>query len=113
MTMYENDIIAQDAEMVKDIMPDENTKSKIRHLPGTILTPEVVLHRTLEKIKDIESVTIVVKNKDGTYECDWSQQALSKFALGIQVLQEDFRRSMLASICPYNETEDFDEGDEL
>ena len=57
------------------------------HLPGTKLTPEVVLHRTLNKIDRIKSVAIVICWDDDTYDTDWSQQQLNVLCTGALVLQ--------------------------
>ncbi len=47
---------------------------KLVHLPGTALSPEVVLHRTLQKLEHIESVVVMIKWKKETFDADWSVQ---------------------------------------
>ena len=60
---------------------------KLVHLPGTKLTPEVVLHRTLAKLDHIASVVVVIQWKDETFDTDWSQQKLSALCMGSMLLQ--------------------------
>lgn len=47
---------------------------KLVHLPGTALSPEVVLHRTLQKLEHIESVVVMIAWKGGKFDADWSVQ---------------------------------------
>lgn len=62
---------------------------KIIHMPGTRLSPEVVLHRTLEKIEHIESVAVVIRWKvDDTYDVDWSQQKTSELCMSAMMLHD-------------------------
>lgn len=52
-------------------------KPKLVHLPGTVLSPELVLRRTLEKISYIRSVAVVIEWKeDRSVDVDWSQMSL-------------------------------------
>lgn len=57
------------------------------HLPGTKLTPEVVLHRTLNKLEHIKSVALIICWNDDTFDTDWSQQQLNVLCAGALVLQ--------------------------
>lgn len=59
---------------------------KLVHLPGTQLTPEVVLHRTLNKLEHIQNVTLIIEWQDGTMDVDWSQQKVSTLCMGLKVL---------------------------
>jgi hypothetical protein len=52
---------------------------RLVHLPGTKLTPDVVLHRTLNKLDHIKAVTIVIQWNDETFSVDWSQMRASEF----------------------------------
>lgn len=61
---------------------------KIFHLPGTRLTPEVVLHRTLTKVDHVEAVTVIIQWKDGTYAVDWSQQKVRDLCMASMVLHD-------------------------
>lgn len=60
---------------------------KIIHLPGTELSPEVVLHRTLTKIDSIKNITVVIQWKDDTLGADWSSMKSSELAMASFVLQ--------------------------
>lgn len=62
---------------------------KIIHLPGTKLTPEVVLHRTLTKLDHIKSVTVIIQWNDETFDVDWSQQQVSDLCTGSMLLQRE------------------------
>ena len=42
------------------------------HLPGTRLTPEVVLHRTLNKGARIKGVVVIIQWDDDSMGVDWS-----------------------------------------
>lgn len=46
---------------------------RIVHLPGTTLSPKVVLHQTLDHIENIKAVTIVIQWDDDTFSIDWSR----------------------------------------
>lgn len=59
---------------------------KLVHLPGTKLTPEVVLHRTLNKLERIKAVTIVIQWDDDSYVADWSQMKASEICMASAVL---------------------------
>jgi len=54
---------------------------RLVHLPGTVLTPEVVLHRTLNKTACIKAVVVVIQWDDDTYDVDWSQQRVSELCM--------------------------------
>lgn len=58
------------------------------HLPGTRLTPEVVLHRTMNKVARIKSVVIVVQWDDETFDADWSQMKASELAMAALLLSK-------------------------
>lgn len=62
---------------------------KIAHLPGTKLTPEVVLARTLEKAPRIKSVVVVVMWDDDTFDTDWSQMQVSEFCMASKILDKE------------------------
>lgn len=64
---------------------------KIKHLPGTRLTPEVVLHRTLGKLEAIKSVCVIIEWDDDTYDMDWSQQPLSSLAMAQVTVDKHIR----------------------
>ena len=78
-------------------MSDESNapfERKIIHLPGTKLTPEVVLHRTLTKLPHIKSVVVVIQWDDGSVECDWSSMMVSDLFMGAMALDEEARKEL-------------------
>ncbi len=58
------------------------------HLPGTRLTPEVTLHRTLNKLDRIKAVVVVVQWDDDTFDADWSQMKASELAMAALILNK-------------------------
>ena len=62
---------------------------KLVHLPGTRLSPEVVLHRTLAKLPRIKAVAVVITWDDDTIDTDWSQMKSSELAACSMVLSDD------------------------
>lgn len=62
---------------------------RIIHLPGTKLTPEVVLHRTLTKLDHIQSVAVIIQWNDGTFDIDWSNQKVSELCMGSMIFQKE------------------------
>jgi hypothetical protein len=65
---------------------------KIIHLPGTKLTPEVVLHRTLTKLPHIKAVTIIIQWDDDSYAVDWSSMRVSELSLASMTLENTARK---------------------
>lgn len=61
------------------------------HLPGTRLTPDVVLHRTLNKISDIKAVTVVIQWNDDRFSVDWSQMRASELCAAALMLDINAR----------------------
>lgn len=61
------------------------------HLPGTELTPEVVLHRTLNKLHRIRAVTVIIQWDDDTFDADWSQQKVSDLCMSAMYLDDKTR----------------------
>ena len=55
-------------------------------------TARVVLERTLDKIDSIDDVIVVVRWKDGTVDCDWSNMKKSDFAFSAMAVHEQARR---------------------
>lgn len=58
------------------------------HLPGTKLTPAVVLHRTLNKIDHIKAVLVVIQWNDDTLACDWSQMTTADMCMASMVASD-------------------------
>jgi len=61
--------------------------SKLVHLPGSKLTPEVVLHRTLNKLEHIKAIVVVIQWNDESYDLDWSQMKTSELVMGAGALR--------------------------
>ena len=68
---------------------------KLVHLPGTKLTPEVVLHRTLNKIDDIKAVTVVIQWGNDQVSVDYSQMKVSELCMASVMLQSTASAVML------------------
>lgn len=62
---------------------------KIVHLPGSRVSPQVVLHQTLEKVSRVKAVTLVIQWDDDTYDIDWSRQTASELCMGAVLLQAE------------------------
>lgn len=67
---------------------------KIVHLRGTPLTPDVVLHRTLQDVKKISAIAVVIKWDDDTYDVDWSRMTTSDLCMASMVLSDLATRVM-------------------
>lgn len=57
------------------------------HLPGTPLTPEVVLHRTLNKIARIKSVIVIMTWDDDSVGTDHSLQSASDMVFAAKIFE--------------------------
>lgn len=69
-----------------------STGRKIAHLPGTRLTPDVVLARTAEKLPRIKALVVIAQFDDDTVGVDWSSMRLSDLcfaerSLGFEVAE--------------------------
>ena len=62
---------------------------RLVHLPGTKLTPEVVLHRTLNKLARIKAVAVVIQWDDDTFSSDWSQMRVSELCMASVIFNQD------------------------
>ena len=67
---------------------------KIHQLPGTMLSPKVVLARTMDKVDRIKSVSIIIQWDDDTFDSDWSCQKVSELCMG-SMSHDDTVRSLL------------------
>lgn len=75
---------------MSDIDPWRRAR-KLAHLPGTDITPELVLARTLEKAKagHIKRVCVYIQWTDESTDFDWStmkQSDLAFMAVAMQLL---------------------------
>ena len=68
---------------------------KLVHLPGTKLTPEVVLHRTLNKIDQIKAVAVVIQWDDDALSVDWSQMKVSELCMVATMLDVTARAALV------------------
>lgn len=55
-------------------------------LPGAKVSPEVLLHRTLNKVGRIKAVTVVIQWDDDTFDMDWSSMKVSELCMAARVL---------------------------
>ena len=67
---------------------------KLFHLLNTKLTPEVVLHRTLNKLDRIKAVAVVIQWDDDTYDTDWSQMRVSELCMAAMSFEDDVKETM-------------------
>lgn len=70
------------------------TTQKLIHLPGTVLTPEVVLHRTLQEVEHISSIVVLIQWKDDSVSMDWSEQENQDLAMKSTVIQGHVYRQL-------------------
>ena len=76
------------------LIPTVVRHASIIHLPGTRLTPEVLLRQFLNKIDNIESVVILCQDKKGMFESSWSQMTLRELSFALLTFDEDVRKAM-------------------
>jgi len=67
---------------------------RLVHLPNTKLMPEVVLHRTLNKLDSIKAVAIVIQWNDDTFDCDWSQMRVSELCMASMSFNDEVLKTM-------------------
>ena len=75
-------------------MSQELYKPKLVHLPGSRLTPEVVLHRTLNKVDRIKAVAVIILWDDDSYDTDWSNMKLSELVMSVKALDLDMAHEL-------------------
>lgn len=78
---------------------------KLIHLPGTRLTPDVVLQRTLNKVDRIKAVAVVIQWDDETFDCDWSLMQVYELVMGSRILELHANREVLGTFEPAAEPE--------
>ena len=61
---------------------------RLVHLPGTRLSPEVMLHRTLDKLDRIKGIALVIQWDDESFDTDWSAMKVSELCMASMVLTE-------------------------
>ena len=67
---------------------------KLVHLPGTAVSPQLVLHRTLDKLVHIKSVTIIIQWNNDEFATDWSQMRVSELCMATMHLDEQVKKTM-------------------
>jgi len=63
------------------------SEDKIQQLPGTRISPETLLCKSMEDIEDTRDVIIITRHKDDTYSCTWSSQRLSDLSFATKMLE--------------------------
>ena len=61
--------------------------AEIVHLPGTRLTPEVVLHQCVDEIDSLKAVVVLKLDKEGDSYATWSQMDLGDLCYLLTKLQ--------------------------
>lgn len=79
-------------------MSDFLRERKIAHLPGTKLSPEVVLARTQEKLPRIKAVLVVIQWDDETMSVDWSAIPLSGLCMASRMLDRAVDEALSGSV---------------
>jgi hypothetical protein len=67
---------------------------KLVHLPGTAVSPQLVLHRTLDKLEHIKAVTIIIQWQNDEFATDWSQMRVSELCHATMHLHEQCKKTM-------------------
>lgn len=64
------------------------------HLPGTPLTPEVVLHRTLNKKSRIKAIAVVIQWDDDSFDTDHSLMSVETLCMASRMIDKLVDRTM-------------------
>jgi len=67
---------------------------KLVHLPGTAVSPQLVLHRTLDKLEHIKAVTVIIQRNNDEYATDWSQMRVSELCMASMHFDEQVKKTM-------------------
>ena len=67
---------------------------KLSRLPGTGLSPEVLLYQILEDRDEIKAVTVIVEWKDTKRSIAWSDMKLSETCMSLKVLDDAISREL-------------------
>jgi hypothetical protein len=73
---------------------DWKKRRKIDQLKGTDTTPELVLHRTLEKAGRIKSIAVAILWDNNAIDTDWSNALTSELNLMADVLKQHVFNSL-------------------
>ena len=71
-------------------------KPKLVSFPGSCLSPEVLLHRTMPKLDRIKAITVIIQWDDDTYACDWSSMRISELCMAEKVLSMETAKAIIA-----------------
>jgi len=74
-------------------MPD--VEQKLVSLPGAAVSPEVLLHRTMQKLPRIKAIAFVIQWDDDTMYADWSSMKTSELCMASMVMSETARVVLL------------------
>lgn len=66
---------------------------KLAYLPGAVITPKIVLHRTLDKSDEMQAIAVVIMWKNGKFATDWSQMKVSELCMANLALDEQVRKT--------------------
>lgn len=58
-------------------------------------TPEVILARSLSKVRRMKSVVVVIEWDDESWAVDYSNTPMSKFAMASKILDRQFQDDLL------------------
>lgn len=72
-------------------MTDEY-EPKLVALPGATLSPQVLLHRTLNKTARIKAVAVIIQWDDNSFSCDWSSMKMSELCMAEKIFALDVTR---------------------
>lgn len=67
---------------------------KLVSLPGSNVSPEVLLHRTLNKVGRIKAVVIAIQWDDESFDCDWSTLKLSELCMAEKVMSANVSHAL-------------------
>lgn len=69
---------------------------KLVHLPGTAVSPQFVLHRTLDKLEHIKAVVVIIQWNNDEFATNWSQMRISELCMASMHLDELTRKTMFS-----------------
>ena len=62
---------------------------KVVYLPGSRVSPQVVLHQVVENVSRIKAVTLVIQWDNDTFDVDFSRQQVSELCMAAVLLQAE------------------------
>lgn len=67
---------------------------KIFRLPTARLSPDTVLHSTIEMLPRIKAVAVVILWDDDSYDTDWSAMSVKELCTGARLLSLETDRAL-------------------